>query len=77
MATTTRSAYQTLLCRPEWHKTAHRIKERDGWRCVECKTMAEPGNYLQVDHKKYPQGAASRGRCPTATRRRSAGDATR
>jgi hypothetical protein len=42
--------------RPEWHRIAHRIKERDGWRCVECKTMAEPGNYLQVDHKKYERG---------------------
>jgi hypothetical protein len=56
MATTTRSAYQLLLCRPEWKRKRHAILERDGWRCVECRSEATPGNDLQVDHKKYPQG---------------------
>lgn len=57
MATKPMEAYAALLCRPEWQRKRLEIMDRDGYRCVQCKSLGEPGNYLQVDHKHYVSGA--------------------
>lgn len=56
MATKPMDAYSQLLCRPEWARKRMVILERDGFRCVACRTMGEPDNRLQVDHKIYARG---------------------
>lgn len=55
--TRTGSSHKKLYRRNEWFEFAHKVLERDGYKCLKCH-RSPPEVVLQVHHERYIRGKA-------------------